>query len=181
MWTDTREVSICSCVQWGHSAPLAEGRGWAISEGPCPQINSCDRVQQAHGSSSINSVHRKTRKWYITVFQHFLHIAVTNSYIHKELCGSQQKHKTRQQFQEELSAQVLGVPLDGRLDNSWAHPCSYKSRAVEITESQHGAVAVHSVSLAVSGVRRGPVSGNSTKAKKNAWTHFQKSRPKGKN
>ncbi|KAM4635670.1 piggyBac transposable element-derived protein 4-like [Polymixia lowei] len=60
-----------------------------------------------------NSVHRKTRRWNMMVFQHFLDIAVTNSFIlHKELCISrQQKHQTRQAFQEELVAQLIGVPL----------------------------------------------------------------------
>ena len=32
---------------------------------------------------------RKSRKWHLTVLDHFLDIAVTNSYLlHKELCGS---------------------------------------------------------------------------------------------
>ncbi|ROI62454.1 Chimeric ERCC6-PGBD3 protein [Anabarilius grahami] len=61
------------------------------------------------------SVHRKTRKWYMTIFQHLLDIAVTNSFIlHKELCAiHQNKPMTRQNFQELLAAQLTGVPLDG--------------------------------------------------------------------
>ena len=45
---------------------------------------------------STNSVHHKTKKSYITVFQHFLVIAVTNNYIiYKEQCTSQQqKHES---------------------------------------------------------------------------------------
>jgi len=62
-----------------------------------------------------NSVHRRTKRWYITVFQHLVDIAVTNSFvIHKELALSQwQKPMTRQAFQEQLCAKLLGVPLAG--------------------------------------------------------------------
>lgn len=60
-----------------------------------------------------NSVHRKTRRWPMTVFQHLLNIAATNSFIvHKDLSKvQQQKAMTCQAFQEELSAHLLGVPL----------------------------------------------------------------------
>lgn len=60
-----------------------------------------------------NSVHGKTRRWPVIVFQHLLDIAVTNSFIvHKELSkAQQQKAMTSQAFQEELSAHLLGVPL----------------------------------------------------------------------
>lgn len=56
-----------------------------------------------------------TRRWPMTFFQHLLDIAVTNNYIvHKELSkAQQQKAMTRQAFQEELSAHLLGVPLTG--------------------------------------------------------------------
>ncbi len=62
-----------------------------------------------------NSVHRRTRRWPMTVFQHLLDIAVTNSFImHKELSMErQQKPMTRQAFQEELCTKLLGVPLTG--------------------------------------------------------------------
>ncbi|KAK0144628.1 hypothetical protein N1851_016970 [Merluccius polli] len=59
-----------------------------------------------------NSVHRKTRRWPTTVFQHLVDIAVTNSIIHKECASLQQERPmTRQRFQEELSAHLLGVDL----------------------------------------------------------------------
>lgn len=62
-----------------------------------------------------NSVHRKTKRWPMTVFPHLLDIAVTNSFIvHKELSiRQQQKPMTCQAFQEELCAKLLGVPLAG--------------------------------------------------------------------
>lgn len=51
----------------------------------------------------------------MTVFQHLLDTAVTNGFtVHKELSkAQQQKAMTRQAFQEEVSAHLLGVPLNG--------------------------------------------------------------------
>lgn len=55
---------------------------------------------------------RKSRKWYLTVLHHFSDIAVTNSYLlHKELCGRlEQQPMTHQAFQEQLTAELCGVP-----------------------------------------------------------------------
>lgn len=124
-WMDTREVSICSTVH-----PVYTGETvlrWQKSDGqgqrvPVPRptavgeynkyMGGVDTSDQMFGT---NSVHRKTRRWPMTVFQHLLDIAVTNSYIlHKELLmAKQQKPLTRQAFQEELCAKLLGVPLAG--------------------------------------------------------------------
>ncbi len=133
-WMDTREVSICTNIHPVYSGETVL-RWQKTDEGPhqmmpVPKptavaeynkyIGRVDRSDQILGTNSVN---RKTKKWYITVFQHFLDIAVLNSYIiHKELCASQQqKHMSRQDFQEELSAQLLGVPLDGRPEKSASH------------------------------------------------------------
>uniref|UniRef100_A0A667XDB9 PiggyBac transposable element-derived protein domain-containing protein n=1 Tax=Myripristis murdjan TaxID=586833 RepID=A0A667XDB9_9TELE len=125
-WMDTREVSICTTVhpvysgetvlRWlrtedGQLQRIPVARPTAISEYN-KYMGGVDTSDQMLGT---NSVHRRTRRWHITVFQHFVDIAVTNSYIlHKELCANQQQRpKTRQQFQEELAAYLLGVPLEG--------------------------------------------------------------------
>ncbi|KAM4604656.1 piggyBac transposable element-derived protein 4-like [Polymixia lowei] len=123
-WMDTREVSLCTTVhsvyngdtvlRWkknedGHLERVPVPRPTAVMEYN-KYMGGVDTSDQMLGT---NSVHRKTRRWNMTVFQHFLDIAVTNSFIlHKELCISrQQKHQTRQAFQEELVAQLIGVPL----------------------------------------------------------------------
>lgn len=69
------------------------------------------------------SVHRKTRKWYMIIFQQFLDIAVTNSFIlRKELSAiHHDKHVIRNNFQELLAAQLTGVPLDGSLKERCDH------------------------------------------------------------
>lgn len=39
------------CIQWGRSVTLEKKWRWSFWEGPCPQTNSCDRVQSKHGRS----------------------------------------------------------------------------------------------------------------------------------
>lgn len=121
-WRDTREVSICTNVHTAYSGDtvlqLQKGE-----DGQCRRIHvprptavaDYNRYMAGVYTSTqmlgTHSVHRKTRKWYVTVFQHFLDIAVTNSYIiHKEVCASQQlNHMSRQDFQEKLCAHLLCV------------------------------------------------------------------------
>lgn len=70
-------------------------------------MGGVDTSDQMLGTTSV---HRKTKRWPTTVFQHMLDIAVTNSYIiHKELMMTQQQAPmTRQAFQEELCRLLLG-------------------------------------------------------------------------
>lgn len=50
----------------------------------------------------------------MTLFHHFVDIAMTNSYIlHKEMCAvTHDALRKHQDFQELLSAELMGVPLD---------------------------------------------------------------------
>uniref|UniRef100_A0AAV2JMM5 PiggyBac transposable element-derived protein domain-containing protein n=1 Tax=Knipowitschia caucasica TaxID=637954 RepID=A0AAV2JMM5_KNICA len=83
---------------------------WPIAVGEYNSyMGGVDTSDQMLGT---NSVHRKTRRWYITVFQHLLDIAVTNSFIiAKELSKTRSERlPTRQDFQEELAASLIGVP-----------------------------------------------------------------------
>ncbi|ROJ57629.1 PiggyBac transposable element-derived protein 4 [Anabarilius grahami] len=125
-WRDTREVSMCTTVHTVYSGETV--LRWQTTEDGQKQkvpvsrptaarqynkyMGGVDTSDQMLGTKSM---HRKTRKWYMTVFLHFLDIAVTNSFIlHKELCAiHQNKPMTRQNFQELLAAQLTGVPLDG--------------------------------------------------------------------
>ncbi|CAI5678208.1 unnamed protein product [Oreochromis niloticus] len=126
-WLDSREVSICTTVhpvysgdtvlRWqknedGHFESVSVPRPTAVTEYN-KYVGGVDTSDQMLGT---NSVLCKTKRSNMTVFRHLLDIAVTNCFIlHKELCISkQQKHKTRQTFQEELAAHLLGVCLDGR-------------------------------------------------------------------
>ncbi|XP_068422390.1 piggyBac transposable element-derived protein 4-like [Clinocottus analis] len=125
-WMDTREVSICTTVH-----PVYTGetvlRWQETADGPLQRvpvptptavseynkyIGGVDTSDQMLGT---NSVHRTTKRWPMRVFQHLLDIAVTNSFIvHKELSVSHGKRPmTRQAFQEQLCASLLGVPLTG--------------------------------------------------------------------
>uniref|UniRef100_A0A3B3Y6R7 PiggyBac transposable element-derived protein domain-containing protein n=1 Tax=Poecilia mexicana TaxID=48701 RepID=A0A3B3Y6R7_9TELE len=123
-WMDTREVSICTNVH-----PVYKGETvlrWQKTEDgkrqklPVPRPTAVGEYNKFMGGVdtsdqmlATHSTKRRTKRWPVTVFQHFLDIAVTNSFIlHKELCASRhQKPKTRQQFQEEVAASLLGVSL----------------------------------------------------------------------
>lgn len=123
-WMDTREISLCTTVH-----PVYGGESilrWQRTEDGCSQRVPLPRptavtefnkymggVDTSGQMLSTNSVQRKTRRWDVTVFQHLLDIAVTNSYIiHKELCLTlEQKPLSRQDFQEQLCAELLDVPL----------------------------------------------------------------------
>lgn len=124
-WIDTREVSICSNIhtaytgdtvlRWqkeedGQRERVPIPRHTAVADYNC-YMGGVDTSDQMLGT---HSVHRKTRRWYITVLQNFVDIAVTNSYIiHKEMCAKQQqKHQSHQEFQEKLCAHLLGVSLE---------------------------------------------------------------------
>uniref|UniRef100_A0A672LU74 PiggyBac transposable element-derived protein domain-containing protein n=1 Tax=Sinocyclocheilus grahami TaxID=75366 RepID=A0A672LU74_SINGR len=125
-WMDTREVSMCTTIHTVYSGETV--LRWQTTEDgrkekvPVPRPTAVQQYNKYMGGVDTsdqmlgtNSVHRKTRKWYMTIFQHFLDIAVTNSFIlHKELCAiHHDKCMTRQNFQELLAAQLTGVPLDG--------------------------------------------------------------------
>ncbi|XP_030591067.1 piggyBac transposable element-derived protein 4-like [Archocentrus centrarchus] len=123
-WMDSREVSLCSTVHSVYSGDQVEryqknedGRTVQITI-PRPTIvteynkymGGVDTSDQLIGT---NSVHRKTRRWPTTIFQHMVDIAMTNSFvIHKDQCATiQEKPMTHQCFEEELAAYLLGVPL----------------------------------------------------------------------
>ncbi|XP_029926608.1 piggyBac transposable element-derived protein 4-like isoform X3 [Myripristis murdjan] len=126
-WIDTREVSICtnvhpvytgeSVLRWQKTADRGNERVTIPRPTAITEYNKyMGGVDTSDQMLWTNSVHRKTRRWTMTVFQHLLDVAITNSYIiHKEIRKSQQRgYMTRQTFQEQLCAQLLGVPLNAR-------------------------------------------------------------------
>lgn len=125
-WMDTREVSMCTTVhpvytgesvlRWqkncnGKNERIPVPRPTAVGEYN-KYMGGVDTSDQMLGT---NLVHRRTKRWPVTVFQHVLDIAATNSFIiHKELRKVQQQMPmTCQAFQEQLCAELLGVPLTG--------------------------------------------------------------------
>ena len=123
-WMDTREVSLCSTIHPVYSGDIVqrwckarEGRQEKIPVARPTTVTEYNRYMGGVDTSDqmigTNSVHHKTRRWTTTIFQHMVDISVTNSFvIHKELSsGRQQRPLTRQGFQEELAAHLLGVPL----------------------------------------------------------------------
>uniref|UniRef100_A0A3B4UR01 PiggyBac transposable element-derived protein domain-containing protein n=1 Tax=Seriola dumerili TaxID=41447 RepID=A0A3B4UR01_SERDU len=123
-WMDVREVSLCSTIHPVYSGDTVE-RWSKTGDGPqqkisVPRPTSATEYNKYMGGVDTsdqmigtNTVHRKTRRWPTTVFQHLLDIAVTNSFvIHKTRCASLQENPmTRQRFQEELTAHLLGVDV----------------------------------------------------------------------
>uniref|UniRef100_A0A087YC72 Si:dkey-19f4.2 n=1 Tax=Poecilia formosa TaxID=48698 RepID=A0A087YC72_POEFO len=123
-WMDTREVSMCSTIHpvyagdsvqcWqkspdGKVQNVAVPRPTAVTEYN-KYMGGVDTSDQIFGTHSI---HRKTKRSSTTMFQHLVDIAVTNSFvIHKDQCVTmRRKQKTRQNFQEELAAHLLGIPF----------------------------------------------------------------------
>lgn len=124
-WMDTREVSMCTNVHSVHSGETVlrwkkNGEG-SYEQVPVPRptvvaeynryMGGVDTSDQMIGT---NSVHRKTHRWHMIIFQHMLDIAVTNSFIvsKEQAANRRERPPTRQEFQEELCAQLLGVPLN---------------------------------------------------------------------
>ncbi|KAL7377723.1 hypothetical protein ABVT39_003578 [Epinephelus coioides] len=115
-WKDTREVSLCSSVHPVYSRDMVER--WQKMDEQHRRVS----IPRPTAVTEYNkSVHSKTKRWTITVFQHLVDICVTNSFInHKEVCANQQQaHMTQQRFQEELTAHLLGTEM---LSSLTSHP-----------------------------------------------------------
>ncbi|KAF3837716.1 hypothetical protein F7725_009484 [Dissostichus mawsoni] len=115
-WMDTREVAVCSTIHEAYSGNTVQRRqkqkdgSWTRVETPCPTpvaeynahmggVDLSDQLIQYY------SAKHKTMRWYRSLFDNFLDIATTNSYImYKEVRLSQQKKPmTHKAFMGELS------------------------------------------------------------------------------
>ncbi|XP_023253243.1 piggyBac transposable element-derived protein 4-like [Seriola lalandi dorsalis] len=124
-WMDSKQVSMCSTIHTVYSGEIAkrhvkgEDGQWRIQNIPMPTpvaeynkymggVDLSDQLIQYY------SVHHKTVSWYRLLFQHFIDIAATNSYIlHKELSRMNQKQPmTHLKFMETLTAELCGYMLD---------------------------------------------------------------------
>ncbi|CAL1596266.1 unnamed protein product [Knipowitschia caucasica] len=123
-WMDSREVSICSTIHPAYTGKTVRRRfketvdNWVTKDIPCPQpimdynkymggVDLSDQLIQYY------SVHHTTKRWYRTLFFHFMDIAATNAYLlHKELSQEKgDKPMTHRGFLEELTAQLCGVSV----------------------------------------------------------------------
>ncbi|CAB1338355.1 unnamed protein product [Coregonus sp. 'balchen'] len=134
-WMDTREVSVCSTIHPAFSGEtikrkVKEGPGrWVAKDIPCPTpimaynkymggVDLSDQLLQYY------STHRRTARWYRTLFLHFLDMGTTNAYIlHCDISATQQvTPMTHKNFVAELVAQLCGVTQTGvPLQKSTSH------------------------------------------------------------
>ncbi|KAM3875240.1 piggyBac transposable element-derived protein 4-like [Diretmus argenteus] len=126
-WMDTREVSVCSTI---HPAVTVgdtverrvrgEDGSWRMDKIPCPTpilaynknmggVDLSDQLLQYY------TTHRRSDRWYRTMFFHFVDIATTNAYImHRDITDTHQaQHKSHKDFQAELVSQLCGVEITG--------------------------------------------------------------------
>ncbi|KAF3851790.1 hypothetical protein F7725_005145 [Dissostichus mawsoni] len=101
---------------------------WAVKDIPCPTpiiaynknmggVDLSDQLIQYY------STHRKTARWYRTLFMHFVDITTTNSYIlHCDVSNTQQvQHMTHKNVMADLVSQLCGVEKTGLPINRSAH------------------------------------------------------------
>lgn len=120
---DTSEATVCRVVHpeddgdSAHHRLKEEGEEQEISIPEPTTVTEHTGEEDSSDQTGSTSVHEKTG---ITVFHHLFEIAVRNSFvIHKDQCDSvQQKPMTRQCFEEELAAHLLGVSRNNKLEKS---------------------------------------------------------------
>ncbi|XP_056262809.1 mitochondrial import inner membrane translocase subunit Tim29 isoform X3 [Pseudoliparis swirei] len=139
-WMDSSEVAMCSTIHGAYSGQTVQRKVktagvWQSKSIPVPDCivdyNQCmGGVDLSDALIGYYSVRHKTMKWYKTFFNHFVDIAVVNSYLlHKELFklrqdAAQTKPFTHKAFTEQLAKEMLlfaGCPLD-KLMPTPSHP-----------------------------------------------------------
>ena len=118
-WKDTRDVTMCSTIHKANSGQSVQRRvrnpdgTWSRREFPVPdavkQYNkSMGGVDLSDALIKYFSVTRKTSRWYLKFFLHFVDNAVVNSFlIHKEMAEMKnQKPLTQKKFRIALCEQL---------------------------------------------------------------------------
>ncbi|XP_033855228.3 piggyBac transposable element-derived protein 4-like [Acipenser ruthenus] len=136
-WMDTREVSMCSTIHAAYQGAKVSRRvklpngSWQMRNVDIPEaiqdynrnMGGVDRSDQL--IQYCNVVH-KTKKWYKTLFFHFLDIAIVNSFLlHKELCQVVGKmHESQVVFRKKLLFELCGEQLPAEMPSSSSAPAS---------------------------------------------------------
>ncbi|KAJ8262339.1 hypothetical protein GJAV_G00165330 [Gymnothorax javanicus] len=132
MWKDIRQVCMLSTIHTVYKGERAERRTWTLGGEsfmqPIPMPTPVKAYNQHMGGVDLSdalikyyNVSHKTKKWYKTLFFHFVDIAVVNAFLlHKDLAEKQNTSPVSQKvFREELCLQLVGAEQGGVL-----RPCS---------------------------------------------------------
>nr|XP_055061721.1 piggyBac transposable element-derived protein 5-like isoform X4 [Misgurnus anguillicaudatus] len=114
-WKDSQELQMCSTFHKAYGGDTVQRKvkrddgSHAFVDIPVPaSVLEYDRIMEAMDPSNCVTRHlrliHKPRKWYQSVFYHFLDIAVENAFILQELTAKAKNHRamTRQAFLEML-------------------------------------------------------------------------------
>ncbi|XP_035281193.1 piggyBac transposable element-derived protein 4-like isoform X1 [Anguilla anguilla] len=125
-WKDTRQVAMCTTIHKVYTGEqtlrriLAPGGKWTANSVPIP--TAVRAYNQHMGGVDLSdalikyySVAHKTKKWYKTLFLHFVDIAVVNAFLlHKDLAETQKTTPLSQKvFREQLCLQLVDFGEDG--------------------------------------------------------------------
>jgi len=111
-WKDKGDVQMCSTMHQAHAGETVQrklkgaGGEWSAQDIPFPPaVKDYNKHMGGADFSDVLIGHcNKSRKWYRTLFFHFIHIAIVNAFIlHKEIALSKGgKPKTQKAFREAL-------------------------------------------------------------------------------
>ncbi|KAJ8333166.1 hypothetical protein SKAU_G00420620 [Synaphobranchus kaupii] len=125
-WMDAREVRVCSTIHQVFTGDTMERRvrnpqdnAWTTVKMPVP--TAVKEYNKYMGGVDLSSsliksynVRQRTKKWYKTLFYHFIDIAVVNAFLlHKELSKLKNtKPLPHKQFREELCLQLADFGVE---------------------------------------------------------------------